>query len=96
MRAGAVRFPATPMITLTIDVHIDDSQLTEIGKQVPFAIYKAMNSAMLKAQARQRARMRIHLHHPPAELPQPLGQDHRVREEGQPRRRARDRTTRGP
>jgi hypothetical protein len=58
MRAGAVRFPATLMITLTIDVHIDDSALTEIGKQVPFAMFKAMNATMLKAQARQRARMR--------------------------------------
>jgi hypothetical protein len=46
------------MITLKVDVLIDDTMLAKAGRQVPFAMANAMNSAMKKAQARQRSRMR--------------------------------------
>jgi hypothetical protein len=46
------------MISLSIDIEIDDSRLLEVGRQVPFAMYKAMNNSMVKAQLRVRGRMR--------------------------------------
>lgn len=45
------------MIALKLDVQVDDATLKTAGRQVPFAISKAINASLLKAQIAQRTHM---------------------------------------